>query len=48
MRKGMVGLLFASLLGISSVLSGCTSDQTSSKEPEEKRKKGNTSRRPAI
>lgn len=42
MRKGMIGLLFASLLGISSVLSGCASEETGSKETVEKAKEGGT------
>ncbi|MFJ7755707.1 glutathione ABC transporter substrate-binding protein [Peribacillus muralis] len=42
MRNGITGLLFASLLCISTVLSGCTSDQTSSKKPEREAKEGGT------
>lgn len=42
MRKGMIGLLFASLLGISSVLSGCATEETGSKETVEKAKEGGT------
>ncbi|MFY0804532.1 glutathione ABC transporter substrate-binding protein [Peribacillus frigoritolerans] len=42
MRKGMIGLLFASLLGISSVLSGCATEETGSKETAEKAQEGGT------
>lgn len=42
MRKKTVGLLFASLLTVSSVLSGCTSDTTSNNESGTKAKAGGT------